>query len=275
MIAIRRALYVCAVVACVASVVRAETPEVGFANANSEYEAGDYDAAIAGYQELIDGGAADRDLFYNMGNAFFKAGRLGYAVLYYERARQLAPRDGDILSNLALTRSFLADRQFVLSPGLVRRIVLWPHNSLSTRESFMFASAVYVLLSIVVIGFILRATGPVYRLYRRLSVLSPGRLIGLEMTQDIILGICVFSFVFLLAGGSALSKYSQEQKRAVGVVVADEIAVYSGPSSDATLQYRIHEGTMVTVDGDRAGWLEIELPGDLSGWVPADALERI
>lgn len=269
-----RALVWCALLAG-AGHAWADEPEAVFARANAAYEDGDYDAAIETYGQLVAMGAEDRDLYYNLGNAYFKSGRLGYAVLYYERARQLAPRDEDIRSNLALTRSLLADRQFVNSPGLIRRAIMWPHDNLSARESFVFASIAYALLTLAVIAFVFRGTRLVGGIYSRLSVLSPGRLFGLEMTQDMILGISVLAFILCLSGGSAVWKYRQESARDVGVIVEPEIAVYSGPSSDATLQYRIHEGTRVMVESNRAGWLEIELPGELSGWIRADAVERI
>jgi hypothetical protein len=59
------------------------------------------------------------------------------------------------------------------------------------------------------------------------------------------------------------------------VVLQEEVPVYGGPTTQATLQFKIHEGTLTRVADVRPGWVEIELPGELSGWVRSDALERI
>ena len=59
------------------------------------------------------------------------------------------------------------------------------------------------------------------------------------------------------------------------MVLEEEVAVYSGPSTDATLQFKVHEGTTVRVTEAHADWVEIELPGDLSGWIRSNAMERI
>ncbi len=66
-----------------------------------------------------------------------------------------------------------------------------------------------------------------------------------------------------------------EVKRSEAVVLEEEIPVLSGPTQDATLQFRIHEGTMIKVRAQRGGWLRIQLPGGLSGWVAAQAVERV
>ena len=76
-------------------------PRALFAEANTAYESGDYEMAIATYLDVVDMGVVDEDLYYNLGNAFYKTGQLGPAILYYERARRLAPRNDDINQNLS------------------------------------------------------------------------------------------------------------------------------------------------------------------------------
>ena len=81
--------------------------------------------------------------------------------------------------------------------------------------------------------------------------------------------------LFGAAGASAVSKYRDDSLRRDAVVILEEVNVFGGPTPDSTLQYKIHEGTKVVVVGTRPGWVQIRLPGDLSGWVSADVLERI
>ncbi|MCH7548093.1 MAG: tetratricopeptide repeat protein [Candidatus Krumholzibacteriota bacterium] len=250
-----------------------ETPEQVFVRGNSLYEVGDYDGAVEAYGSLVERGAVDKELFYNMGNAYYELGALGSAVLYYERVLRLDPRHGDAVANLALTRLMLRDREFLRSKGWLRRIVMWIPRRLSTRELVVLTSSLYLLLAVIVMALIFRDTSFVTGVYRRLSVLSPGRLFGVEKATDITLAGVTVLAVLIATGVSARQKW--ESRWLDAVVLHEEISVYGGPSAQATLQFKIHEGTVTRVVDMRPGWVEIELPGELSGWVRAEALERI
>ena len=82
-----------------------ETAGDAMSIANQLYEAGQYAQAAQAYQQLVNQGYGDGALFYNLGNAHFKQGDYGRAILNYRRAQQLAPRDPDIETNLALARA--------------------------------------------------------------------------------------------------------------------------------------------------------------------------
>jgi tetratricopeptide (TPR) repeat protein len=263
--------------AAVATPVRAQmsNPAPAFEQANALYEAGDYEKAAGLYQQLVSAGVENADLFYNLGNAWYKAGEIGRAIVNYERARRLAPRNDDIAANLDLARSLLRDRQFVDDSHWLRRVIMWPHDNLSTRETFVVGSVFYSLLMLAILGFIFRRSSFVGRLYPLLSMASPGRLLGLDRTQDFILAICATFLLTAFTGVSAWAKYEEETGRSRAVVVQEEVAVYSGPSDDSTLQFKIHEGTEVQIDGARTRWAQVRLPGGLSGWIRTGAVERI
>jgi len=259
----------------VTATAQTRAPEEVFAAGNAAYEAGDFDAAVAEYLRLVAQGAVHRDLYYNLGNAYYRSGDLGRAVLYYERALRLTPRDDDVQANLSVVRSLLRDREFQQKSSRVARALLWVPRQLSTGEFFALTSALYLLFCTVALAFVLRHTRLVSRLYARLSMLSPGRLLGLSKAQDFALAMALVGVVCAATAYAALGKDRTEAARRDAVVVDEEVAVYSGPSREATLQFKIHEGTIVRADETRAGWVEIALPGDLSGWVPVETLERI
>lgn len=246
-----------------------------FTRANEAYEAGDYLRAIDEYARVVETGVASPELFYNLGNAYYKEGDLGRAVLWYERARRLAPRDPDLRENLALTRSLLHDKQLLAAEPRWRRALLAWHRDTTTSESVAVASVLYALLCLMGVLFVFRETGFVSRVYAKASVASPGRLLGLDKAQDLGLAIAVV----LLVGGafaySAVEKVRAERSRTSGVVLAEEVSVFSGPSRDASVQFKVHEGTIVSVRDARAGWVRVDLPGELTGWVAAESLDRI
>ncbi len=87
-----------------------QTPEERYAQAGELYSSGDYPGAAAIYRQLYDAGYRSEDLLYNTGNAFFKTGDFASAILFYERAKLIAPADEDIDYNLQIARSKVPDR---------------------------------------------------------------------------------------------------------------------------------------------------------------------
>jgi hypothetical protein len=246
-----------------------------FLQANQAYEAGDYPSAIEHYQDLASRGVVDVDLFYNLGNAYFESGELGRAVLWYERALRVDPRSEDPRANLALVRSMLRDKQLVVESSKLRGALLVWHHDTSAAESVALATGLYLLLCLLAILFVFRREPRVDAFLRRMSIVSPGRLFGLTPGQDVALAM---SLVFLLGGLFAASswvKIRDAREEIHAVIVAEEVSVFSGPSRDATVQFKVHEGTAVSVRESRPGWIRVDLTGDLSGWIDAGTLERI
>jgi len=99
----------------------AQGPDELFLQANKQYEAGSYSSAINSYEDLLSKGLRSAQLFYNLGNAYFKAGKPGPAILNYERARVLDPRDEDMKFNL----NSPGNQRFRQSKN--RKILLWKH----------------------------------------------------------------------------------------------------------------------------------------------------
>lgn len=246
-----------------------------FARGNSLYESGDYDGAIEQYSSLVAKGVERADLFYNLANAYYEAGDLGRAVLYYERARKLAPRDGDTRENLALVRAQLRDKQFVREENRLVSAAAWLHNHLTADEMRLAASLCYLALCLLGIVFVLRDTALVSAAYRVVSFASLGRLAGFTKTQDLAAAMAVAAALFVSTGVSAHHKTRNDASGKTAVVLAEEVAVMSGPTDDATLQFKIHEGTLVDIGDRRGAWARITLPGGLSGWVSASSIERV
>ncbi len=265
----------CVLTGGVARAQEGQSPEARFAAGNQSYEAGDYAGAVANYLELTSRGVVNADLFYNLGNAYFESGEPGRAILWYERALRADPRHEDARANLALVRSLVRDQQLVVQEGAFRAAVLAWHRRTTAGESAALASVFYVLVCVLAVLFVFRNEPRVDRFLRRMSIVSPGRLFGLGPGADVALGMSV---AFVIAGMFAGSFWVKEQTaRAQGraVIVSEEVSVFSAPSREATLQFKVHEGTAVSVRESRPGWIRVELPGDLGGWIDSGTLERI
>lgn len=257
--------------------VHGEPPDIRdrFAQANVRYEQGDYAGAIELYRGVETEGVEHEDLFYNLGNAYYKTGDLGRAVLYYERALMLSPRNRDARDNLSLVRLRLKDKQFVTNQNRFVRALIWFHNNLSAKEMVIAMSLSWTALCLIILLVIYRETRAVRTFYRRVSLISPGRLLGLRMTQDLGLAAAIVAIVVATSAYSGFRKLERERRGIGAVVLLEEIPVYSAPTGDATLQFKIHSGTTVDIVERQTDWVRIRLPGRLSGWVEAAAVGSV
>ena len=227
-----------------------------FDEGNQRYQAGDFDGALERYAQILDDGLESGELYYNIGNTYFKLGKLGPAILYYERARRLMPGDGDLLANLELARSLTADEIAPL-PGfwLVSAGGWWV--GLVPRGALVWLVALaYLVAMTAVILVILRPATVLAAWGRRLAIA------GATVTLVLGLNLAV----------RELGIGADEE----AVIMAEETAVQSAPSDDSALQiFAVHEGTKVRTDRRSDVWIEIILEDGKVGWVRADQLEPI
>ncbi len=239
------------------------------------FDAGDWAGAEAAWDSLVSMGVRSADVWYDIGCAAFKRGDLGRAILAWERARRLAPRDDDVRANLALARTLLADQQLVVRRGRIRRALTWVPDHLSDAEMHRLADAFLVLACALGVLLAWRRRPGVQRFWRRVSMLSPGRLFGLGVTGDLVLATSVAAALFVLTETTVTLRERAEAARRDAVVVVDEAPAYAAPDAGSTHQFDLHAGTRVRLGRRRGAWVEVRLPGDLSGWIRLDAVEAI
>jgi tetratricopeptide (TPR) repeat protein len=209
-----------------------------------------YSESAARYQALVNAGAQDGRLYYNLGNAYFKAGDLGRAILNYRRAQALLPRDGDVAANLKLARDKTSDRIEVEDEGLiklVRRLVGWT----SLDEAAVVAWVSWAVLCGLGVGAILRPSR------RRALLYLAGVVAMLLLWSALSIGVGLLD------------------QRDSAVVVAAEVEVYSGPGEDYLTEFTLHAGAEVRLVERRGDWVRIALPGDLQGWAPDEAVSEL
>ena len=225
-----------------------------FAEGNRLYQQEDYQGALDNYLRIHEGGFESPDLYYNIGNAYFKANELGRAILFYERARRLAPNDADILANLELARSLGADAIVPLPRFWLFRVGSW----------WMRLFPRSLLVGLALAGYLM-ATGGIVMLVLRAGAAAWARRAALTG------GVLV-----VLLGGTLAVRESGFGQAREAVVLAAEVGVQSAPSDDPALQlFVIHEGTRVRVDRRSADWLEVVLEDGKVGWVRAEVLEEV
>ena len=222
---------------------------------DSAYMKNDYTSAIQIYEVLLNRGEA-ADIYYNLGNSYYKAGDIAKAILNYERALLLQPGDGDIRANLEIARSKTIDK---VDPVPEIFFVSWTKsliNSMSV-DSWAVCGVVCFILLIVSLYFFI---------FSKQVVLKKAGFIS---------GI-VFLVVTILANVFASQQKDGLMNRNSAIVMNPSVTVRSTPSESGTSLFILHEGHKVDVkDGSMKDWKEIRLEDGKVGWVPASAIEII
>jgi hypothetical protein len=226
--------------------------------ANDLYEGGQYLQAAQAYQQLVDLGVVNSALYYNLGNAHFKQGDYGQAIVNYRRAQQLAPRDPDVEANLALARAqAMGQFEGVAGSGFLDQVGGTLRGWFTLDELALAVLAAWILFVFVLLLFVGARTGTVWRRAVRSALVVTG----------------VVLVVGVLSLGSALYV---ENGRSEGVIVATEVDVTSGPGAQYVTEFTLHSGAEVDLVEARGNWVRLALPGaELEGWVPASAIEPV
>ena len=231
----------------------AQSSEEIYRSANTSYENGDYERSSSLYESLLKADRVSPDIFYNLGNSYFKMKKTGKAILNYERALRLAPRDRDIRLNLKLAGSMSVDKIELPERGFMVNLILFPYDRLNVDELTAITSVLFLAIVLILIFSIFFISG------RTMFFYCAGGLAGL----------------FILFAIFLASKIHTEVFTEHAVIVSDKVDVRSGPKEDYLLQFTLHEGTKVRLVEKRQGWYEVDLSKELKGWLPEDSVEVI
>lgn len=246
-----------------ALLAQAETPQTLMEQANRHYESGDFEAAALAYEAMVSDGVQNGVLLFNLGNAYFKQGDIGRAILNYERAALLIPRDQDLRANLALAQSATADRYESQRDSLLGQLAQLSARWLSNSELALIGLLLWIIVAALWI------------LHRRLSARQPSqpsaRQAGRHEATWMPL-IAALVLLILVVGLWSIRTYT-DSTRGGAIVLAQEVDVLSGPGEQYVTEFTLHSGAKVSVLESRDAWHRLALPGDeLQGWVPAEAL---
>jgi Tetratricopeptide repeat len=226
--------------------------------ANEFYRNGDLPKALSGYQYLTALGIKNGYLFYNLGNAYFREGNLGSAILWYERALLYLPRFHDLNINYQYARTVLADEEFK-APEYSGTLGFLIHinQKFNLRECLIITGVfLWLFLTILIIRMFLENQS--FR--SRLSI--PCWVVG---------------FAFIIFFSSSVFKVYQHESIRQAIVMAPAVEVKTGPGNDFSTSFSIHEGTKVKLLQDQGDWVRVLLPGNttFTGWMLKSTVEAI
>ena len=242
----KNALWVIASVISFAAAVGA-ADETTFAKANQAYADGRFQEAARVYENLIQSGNWNANLFYDLGNAEYRLGDVGQAVLNYERALALEPRHPEAEANLRLAR----DEARALE---MRRDWTERYAAMATVKQYTIATAVAFWFAVFL------ATQS-FLIGRR----SAGRMALITLSL-LVCGGSIFGIVTLENG---------TRGNALAVITAKEADARLATADTAKSILVLPAGSEIKILSERGDWIYAALPNDQRGWIPAASTRRV
>jgi len=239
----------------IAVYMQAMTPDSLIVTANNAYNQGLYDSALNTYDQVIKEGVESGELYYNIGNAYYKNNDVASAILYYEKARKLLPNDEDISYNLSIANSMIVDKIEKVPELFYYRWWNFFYNALDADAWTIFALISFSFLIVTIGLFIISKK----RQYRKLSF-----YIGILF---LLITIATFSL--------ASQKYYYNIEHKEAIVFISSITVKSSPTQNAVDLFVIHDGTKVRIIDRIDNWVEIKIQNGSVGWLPEESLKEI
>lgn len=220
-------------------------------SAKTQYDQANYVEAIESYETVLSQGLESGELRFNLGNAYYRTGNTGKAILNYEKALLELPGDEDVLFNLAIANSQKKD-VFEDIPNIGFGSIFTSINKIIHFEVWAILSCILFLL-----------TGGLYFYAKKEKVLKYKRLSFVAAITAIILGTV-----------------SVQQKNAVlnskaGIIINKQSNIFSEPNINSTLLLEVNKGTKLKILNEDSEWFQIQSPSNDKGWIQKENIESI
>ena len=224
-------------------------------NADTEYQKGNYQQAIRDYEEILKNGES-AEIYFNLGNAYYRTDNITKAVLNYERARLLSPGDDDINFNLQFARSKTIDK---ITPQSEMFFVTWYKSLVNFTSVDNWAKTGILCIVMALLLVLLYLFGPQLML----------RKIGF-------FGGLAFFVIFLLSNLFAFQQKQALDNRTGAIIMAPSVNIKKTPAKNSADQFVLHEGTRVDIiDKGMTDWRCIRVGDGREGWIETKAIEEI
>ncbi len=225
-----------------------------FKKANKEYHNRDYQQAISDYLSIVNQNYTSPELYFNLGNCYYRTDSDGKAILFYEKAKRLSPSDKDIALNIQLANLKVTDKIESMNDFI---LVQWWHNLIRSSTANEWAIwaiiTLWLTLSTVLLFFF-----------------SPSIILRKAGFFSAIIFLVILAFLFV---ATISRSHFDDQKYAI--ILSSSVHVMSEPDEQSKELFVLHEGVKVKILNSSYNYMNIELPDDKQGWVEDDALGEI
>lgn len=223
--------------------------------AATAYDSAQYQQVVDAYEQVSTQYGVSPELYYNLGNAYYKLKEYPRAILCYERCLLLDPANADAQQNVELARMQCVDRVETIEPPI---FVVWSRSLRDVMSCGAWGTLGLVTFLLFIAGLALYFFGG------RTALRKVGFYGGI-----------LSLLLFCVAINYASQQRDKLLVRDEAIVLAPSVVVRSSPADSGTQLFTIHEGLKVRVRSTLSGWSEIELSDGKVGWIPSQGLEVI
>ncbi len=245
------------ILGCIFTLTAEETTPLSsnFERANALYSEGEYMQAAHLYEQILNEEGISPELYYNLGNAYFKSNELGRAILNYERALQLDHKYSDAIYNLQLAEAKVIDNITQEQPFFVKRWFQVLTAALTSNQWLYLSWGLFIISLAGGLFFVFGTSKNLRKTSFSISL--------------VLFILCVFSFSF------SISRKNQLTNKKEAIVMPGIIPVKSSPDRNGTDLFELHEGTKVSVSNKLGDWCEIMIGDGRIGWIQTKQIEEI
>jgi len=224
-------------------------------DAISSYNDKDYQTALEKFSLLENEGIINADLYYNIGNCYFRINEVGRSILYFKKAIKVRSDHSAARRNLEYALTFTIDKQESDDQSVIRSFWLRAFDSISIN---LLAIITLIIFSIIIMFICLMIIHYKNR----------------EKTVPIFI-TTIFIFLFSVFFIISILKWQEFNKTDEAVLLSTSAIGYSGPGEDFTRVFTIHEGMIFTIEKSEDNWSLIKLENGLGGWINKDTYVKI
>ena len=226
-----------------------------FEEGNKIYNEGDFSKAVSLYEQTLLTGKHSAALYFNLGNAYYRLNKVAESIYYYEKAKQLDPKNEDVKVNSAFAQNMTID---AIEP--------LPESQLSQFKKSLYAIANASIWSKIVILF-LWLFALFFSIYLLNKTVKFKKLFFLLSLFFIILFMCSFTIKFFAN--------EQQENKEYAIIFSNEINSWSEPNLRAEIQFTLHEGTKVELLDSLDEWKKIRIANGSEGWIKNASIKSL
>jgi len=229
--------------------------EALFRSATEAYNSGDYNKAIENYLGIIETGQHSSELYFNLGNSYYKLNQVAPTIYYYEKALLLKPKDAEIIINLGYAQNMTLDAIELMPETGLSKI----YNDITGLLSFDhwgYAAVIFVFLFVLL-----------YIAFYYLQYATQKRIAFITSLISLILAVVSVVFAFF--------QYNDFQANRPAIVFDNEIKVTSEPNKSSQAVFTLHEGTKLNVLEELKDYKKIRIADGQTGWLTSESIKML